>query len=73
MQNTVTAGPYTFKVKNTQRPYSNNFVVQLAKVVQYAGQDEVYAVVNCTANSKEPGMRYFCTYSTKGELIACNN
>ena len=73
MQNTVVAGPYSFKVKSKQRPFSNDFVVQLAKVVQYEGQDEVYAVVQCTAKSKEPGMRYFCTYSTKGELIACNN
>ena len=73
MQNTVTVGSYTFKVKNKQRPYSNNFIVNFAQVVQFNGQDEVYAQVTCTADSKEPGMQYFCTYSTQGELIACNN
>ncbi len=71
--NTVVAGPFSFKVSNKQRPFSNDFVVNFAQVVQFDGQDEVYAQVTCTANSKEPGMQYFCTYSTKGELIACNN
>jgi hypothetical protein len=71
--NTVSVGSYNFVVTNENRPYSNDFVLQIAKVVQYDGQDEVYAIVKCTANSKEPGMLYFCTFSTKGELIACNN
>jgi hypothetical protein len=73
MQNTVTVGSYNFTVTDANRPYSNNFVVNFAQVVQFNGQDEVYAQVTCTANSREPGVQYFCTYSTEGELIACNN
>lgn len=73
MKNTVSVAGYNFVVTKKNLPYSNNFVVELAKVVQYEGQDEVYAVVKCTSDSREAGMRYFCTYSTQGELIACNN
>jgi hypothetical protein len=73
MQNTVTAGSYTFTVTNKNRPFSNNFTVNFAQVVQFNGQDEVYADVTCTQDSREPGMQYFCTYSTEGELVACNN
>jgi len=73
-KNTVSAGPYSFKVtKKQNKPFSNNFIVQSAKVVQYEGQDELEVVVKCTSDSKEPGMYYFCTYSTQGQLIACNN
>lgn len=70
--NTVSAGPYNFVVKGQNRPYSNNFVVQSAKVVQYNGQDEVACVVLCTANSNEPGRIYFAQYSTQGRLQECN-
>lgn len=73
MQNTITVGSYNFAVTDANRPYSNNFVVDFAKVVQFNGKDEVYAQVTCTADSREPGMQYYCTYSTDGELIACNN
>ena len=52
-KNTVSAGPYNFVVKGKNRPYSNNFVVVRAKVVQYEGQDEVECVVKCTEDSKE--------------------
>lgn len=71
--NTVSAGSYNFVVTNANRPFSNNFVVNFAQVVQFNGEDEVYAQVTCTQDSREPGMQYFCTYSTAGELIACNN
>ena len=70
-QNTVSAGSYNFVVKGKQRPFSNDFVVQSAKVVQYNGKDEVACFVLCTANSKEPGRIYFAQYSTKGVLQEC--
>ena len=71
-KNTVAAGAYTFKVKGDNKPFGNNFVVQTAKVVQYEGQDEVACVVLCTADSKEPGRKYFVQYSTDGQLQECN-
>lgn len=71
-KNTVTAGQYSFVVKGKNRPFSNNFIVQSAKVVQYEGQDEVACVVLCTNDSNEPGRKYFAQYSTKGELMGCN-
>jgi hypothetical protein len=70
--NTVSAGPYNFKVTDGNRPFSNNFVVQNAKVVQYKGQDEVACVVRCTEDSKEPGRTYFVQYSKDGVLYECN-
>jgi hypothetical protein len=70
--NTVKAGPYNFVVTGKNRPFSNNFVVLKAKIVQYNGNDEVECVVRCTANSNEPGRIYFAQYSTKGELMECN-
>ena len=70
-KNTVVAGSYNFVVKGKQRPFSNDFVVQQAKVVQYNGQDEVACFVLCTANSKEPGRIYFVQYSTKGVIQEC--
>ena len=70
-QNTVSAGPYSFVVKGKNKPFSNNFVVQSAKVVQYNGQDEIACFVLCTANSKEPGRIYFAQYSTAGKLQEC--
>ena len=70
--NTVAAGPYNFVVKGKQRPFSNNFVVQSAEVVQYEGKDEIYAVVICTDNSKEPGRKYACNFSITGRLETCN-
>ena len=70
-QNTVTAGSYNFVVTGKNKPFSNNFVVQSAKVVQYNGKDEVACFVLCTANSKEPGRVYFVQYSTKGVLQEC--
>ncbi len=60
--NTVTAGQYNFVVKGENRPFSNNFVVQNAKV----------GVVLCTNNSREPGRKYFVQYSTQGRLQVCN-
>lgn len=69
--NTVSAGPYNFVVKGKQRPYSNNFIVQSAKVVKYNGQDEVSCVVLCTADSLEPGRLYAVQYSTAGRLQEC--
>jgi hypothetical protein len=71
MQNTVTAGSYTFTVANKQRPFGNNFVVQKA-LVSTMQANEIECIVKCTANSKEPGRTYYCIYSTKGMLIACN-
>ena len=71
-KNTVTAGAYNFVVKGKNKPFSNNFVVQSAKVVQYNGVDEVACVVLCTADSKEPGRLYFAQYSTDGKLQECN-
>jgi len=79
MQNTVNAGAYSFKVKNTQRPYSNDFtVVRIVRLVQryklaFPQQDEVHCVVQCTSTSKEPNMQYFCIFSGTGKLLACNN
>ncbi len=72
MQNTVAAGPYTVKVAKKELPFGNNFVVQKAKVVQYAGQDELACVVLCTADSREPGRKYFVQYSIQGKLQECN-
>ena len=71
-KNTVSAGSYNLVVKGKQRPLSNNFVVQSAKIVQYNGQDEIACVVLCTNDSKEPGRVYFVQYSTKGRLQECN-
>jgi hypothetical protein len=71
MQNTVTAGSYTFTVANKQRPFGNNFVVQKA-LVSTMQANEIECIVKCTANSKEPGRTYYCIYSTKGMLIACS-
>lgn len=70
--NTVKVGQYNFVVTGKNRPFSNNFVVQSAEIVQYDGQDEVACVVKCTADSNEPGRKYFAQYSTKGELMECN-
>lgn len=69
--NTVSAGPYNFVVKGKQRPYSNDFVVQSAEVVKYNGEDEVACVVQCTADSSEPGRLYAVQYSTAGCLQEC--
>lgn len=73
MKNTVTAAQYNFVVKGKQRPFSNNFTTLSAAVKQYNGTDEVHAIVKCTLDSKEPGMQYFCIFTTDGKLIACNN
>jgi len=76
MQNEITISNAThcvnFFVKNTQRPFSNNFVQNSAKIVKYNGKDEVIAFVTCTADSKEPGRTYACAYSLKGKLMGCN-
>jgi len=71
-KNKVSAGSYNLVVKGKQRPFSNNFVVQSAKIVKYNGQDEIACVVLCTNDSKEPGRVYFVQYSTKGRLQECN-
>jgi hypothetical protein len=73
MQNVISAAQYNFTVTKKQLPFSNNFVMLNAAVKQYNGKDEIHCIVKCTANSKEPNMQYFCIYSTKGKLIACNN
>lgn len=77
MQNTITvqhnATTVTFTVtKKCNKPFSNNFVQNSATVVQYAGKDEVQALVTCTANSKEQGRIYSVSYSMQGDLLACN-
>jgi len=69
--NTVVAGSYNFVVTGSNKPFSNDFVVQTAKVVHYNEQDEVACFVLCTANSKEPGRVYFAQFSTKGVLQEC--
>lgn len=69
--NVVSAGAYNFTVTGKNRPFSNDFTVQSAKVVQYEGEDEVACFVNCTADSNEPGRVYFAQYSTAGELMDC--
>ena len=71
-KNTVTAGQYNFVVTGKNRPFSNNFIVQSAKVVKYEGQDEIACVVLCTNDSNEPGRKYFAQYSTTGVLMGCN-
>lgn len=70
--NTVAAGKYNFVVTGSNRPFSNNFVVKSAKVVQYEGQDEIACTVLCTKDSNEPGRLYFAQYNTEGELMGCN-
>lgn len=71
--NTVTAGPYSFTVtKKANKPFSNDFTVIKAQVVQYDGKDEVACVVRCTATSREAGRLYSVQYSTAGELMECN-
>ena len=68
--NTVSVGSYTFKVKNSQRPFGNNFKTLLA-LVSPMQANEIEAVVECTKNSKEPGRTYYCIYSTSGTLLSC--
>ena len=73
MKNTITCSNYSFKVtKKSNKPFSNNFLMLESEITQYAGQDEITAFVKCTADSKEPGRIYACTFSTMGELVACN-
>ena len=69
--NTVSTGPYNFTVTNKNRPFGNNFVVQKALVSEF-DENEVEAVVLCTADSREPGRTYYCIYSTKGSLLSCS-
>jgi hypothetical protein len=70
-QNTIKVYPYNLVIKGKNKPYSNNFVVESAKVVQYNNKDEIACFVRCTATSKEPGRIYFAQYSTKGVLQEC--
>jgi hypothetical protein len=70
-KNTVTVGSYNFVVTGKNKPFSNDFIQQSAKVVQYDGVNELACVVLCTENSKEPGRRYFVQYNTKGVLMEC--
>ena len=71
-QNVITCEKHTFKVANSQRPFSNNFVMLKSEIVQYEGVDEILAVVECTSNSNEPGRVYAVSYSFKGEMLGCN-
>jgi hypothetical protein len=71
-QNTIKVYPYNLVITGKNRPFSNNFVVQQAKIVQYDGQDELACVVRCTSNSNEPNRLYFVQYSTTGVLQECN-
>jgi hypothetical protein len=71
MQNTITVSTLSFNVAKKQRPFSNNFVQNSARIVQHEGGDEVHAYITCTANSQEPGRIYKCAYSMQGELLAC--
>lgn len=70
--NVVAAQQYFFIVANKQRPYSNNFTVNSAEVKQYNNKDEVHCVVTCTQDSIEAGRVYYCIFTTKGKLVACN-
>jgi hypothetical protein len=73
MKNTITCNNYNFKVtKKSNKPFSNNFLMLDSKITQYAGQDEITALVECTADSKEEGRIYACIFSTTGDLVACN-
>ena len=76
MQNEITVSTAThcvaLTIKGANRPFSNNFVQQSAKIVKYNGKDEVLAFVTCTADSKEPGRIYACAFSLKGKLMGCN-
>ena len=76
MKNTITVNTAThnisFVVADAERPFSNNFVQNSAEIVQYDGQDEVFAYVTCTADSNEPGRIYACSYSLTEKLEGCN-
>jgi hypothetical protein len=69
---TVSANNIAFTVKGKNRPFSNNFMQNSAKVVKYNGKDEVIAFVTCTEDSDEPGRIYACAFSLKGKLMGCN-
>ena len=67
MQNVITCNNVTLQISNTQRPYSNNFVQQSATL----RNNNIHAVVVCTANSKEPSRVYACVYNMQAQLLAC--
>ena len=72
MQNVITCNNVVLNITKKQLPFGNNFEQISAKVVQYNGVDEIYAVVKCTSNSHEPGRIYSVNYSFKGRMEACN-
>jgi hypothetical protein len=71
-QNTIKVYPYNLVINDKNKPFSNNFVVESAKIVKYYGQDEIACHVRCTSNSSEPGRLYFVQYSTNGVLQECH-
>lgn len=70
---TFTQNNVTLQIKVLRLPFSNNFVQKGTAVLQkHNGVKEVHVDVLCTQTSQEPGRLYYCIYSTKGDLIACN-
>ena len=70
MFNTITCNAHTFTVAKKQRPFSNDFKQLSSKIVQYKGQDEILAYVQCTS-SKEFGRIYAVSYNFAGEMLGC--
>lgn len=80
MQNTVsftlpsTQKTVNFTATKKNLPFSNNFVLMGLKrfVRTRNGRDAVEVLVKCTNDSKEPGRIYYCLFTYKGTLLACD-
>jgi len=80
MQNTISftlpasGKSVNFTVTKKNRPFSNNFVLLGIKrfVRTRNGRDAVEVLVKCTNDSKEAGRIYYCLFTYKGTLLACD-
>lgn len=80
MQNTISftlpasGKSVNFTVTKKNRPFSNNFALMGIKrfVRTRNGRDAVEVLVKCTTDSKEPGRIYYCLFTYKGTLLACD-
>ena len=63
-----------FTATKKNLPFSNNFVLKGIKrfVRTRNGRDAVEVLVKCTTDSKEPGRVYYCLFTYKGTLLACD-
>jgi hypothetical protein len=80
VQNTVsftlpsTQKTVSFVANKQNRPFSNNFVLLGVKrfVRTRNGRDAVEVLVKCTKDSMEAGRIYYCLFTYKGTLLACD-